>query len=94
MLTVGWGLTVMTTMICEVIAAVAMLIARWRMPAPWMETLAGTMLFAAVVTGAIGVALTMVVATARNTPAPRRLLIFAWIVSVAPLLIAIERLSR
>lgn len=93
MLTVGWGLTVLTTLIADVSAIVISLVARWWGATPGLEIVAATLTFSAIVTGLIGVGLTVYVVTAREEPPPRNLVYLAILVSAFPWVLMIGRYS-
>jgi len=92
-LTVGWMLTVVTTLACEI----GFVISRWLAAgsdSPLMM-LSGLLLFAAFVIGVIGLLIMSIVLRARRLPPPSVVIVFASVISGAPLaMAAIEVLNR
>ncbi|MGH7134548.1 MAG: hypothetical protein ACREHD_02345 [Pirellulales bacterium] len=92
-LTVGWMLTVVTTLACEV----GFVISRWLADGsdgPLM-VLSGLLLFAAFVIGVIGLLIMSIVLRTRRLPPPSGVVVFASVISGAPLaMAAIEVLNR
>ena len=92
-LTVGWMLTVVTTLACEL----GFVISRWladSSDSPLM-ILSDLLLFAAFVIGMIGLLIMSIVLRARRLPPPSVVVVFASVISGAPLaMAAIEMLNR
>ncbi|HET6883896.1 MAG TPA: hypothetical protein VFI31_27325 [Pirellulales bacterium] len=92
-ITVGWMLTVITTLACEV----GFVISRWlagdeRSP---LMVLSGLLLFAALVIGVVALLILPVVLRSRRVPPPSGVVVFAVVVSAAPLaMAAMEVLNR
>jgi membrane protein YdbS with pleckstrin-like domain len=90
-LTVGWMLTVSTTLACEVGFVLARWLAGGERP---LMLLSYLLLFAAVVIGLIALFITPVVLRSRRVPPPAGVTVFALVVAAAPLLlVAIEMLE-
>ncbi len=85
-LTVAWCLSVITVFLCDLGSACAWFYLRVDPGAERMQVLAGLLLFAAVVTGVVALVLIPVVCRLRSEPPPRGFLVFAVLVSVAPLI--------
>lgn len=84
-LTIGWMLTVITALACEL----AFVAASWlgsRRPGDWSQIFSSLMLFAALVVGFLALLLTPVVAKTRRVPPPRGVTIFAILVGALPLI--------
>ncbi|HWB13268.1 MAG TPA: hypothetical protein VG826_28845 [Pirellulales bacterium] len=90
-LTVGWMLTVITTLACEV----GFILARWLAGGERsLMVLSQLLLFAAFVIGLIALFVTPVVLRSRRVAPPPGVTIFALVVGAAPLLlVAIEMLE-
>ena len=93
-LTVGWMLSVMTTLGCELGVVTARVVhAAW----PDLErivVLGELLLFAAVVSGLLSLLLAAIVFRVRQVAPPRGITAFALIVAVAPLVALFFRLGR
>lgn len=91
-LTIGWMLTVFTTLVCELGFAVT----QWFSPAEggMLRVLSGMMLFAALVIGFLSLLLTAVTARSRREPPPRGITVFAVVVGAAPMLIMVAHLLQ
>ncbi len=85
-LTVVWTLTVTTTFLCDIGAAVTRLWLTADPEAAGAELISGMLLFAAVVTSLLVLGLLPIVLRIRRQPPPRGYIVFAVLVSVAPLL--------
>ena len=90
-LTVGWMLTVVTTLVCEV----GFVLARWLAGGDGpLFVLSNVLLFAAFVIGLVALFVTPVVLRSRRVPPPSGVTVFAIAVSAAPiLLVTIEMLE-
>jgi hypothetical protein len=86
--TVGWMLSVMTTLVCAVVAALVWLVMRERAEAASAMVLVRLLHFSAVVTACISLALLPVVIKIRREPPPVSLVLFAAIVAALPILAA------
>jgi hypothetical protein len=85
-LTVGWMLSVITALVCELaFAGVRGYLLAVDGESPRMEMLAAVLVFAAVVVGLISLALAFAVVKAGRTPPPRGILTFSIVVGVLPL---------
>ena len=93
-LTIGWLLTVMTTLVCEIGYFVVTWISNWQADVQWLELLAGVLMFAALVVGLASVALSITVLRMRKSPPPTPILAFALLVGLTPILVAIARALR
>lgn len=92
-LTVGWMLTVVTTLACEIGFVVSRAMAGVS-EGPLM-ILSQLLLFAALVIGTIALLMTPVVVRSRRLPPPAGVTVFAVTVAAAPLaLVAIEMLKQ
>lgn len=88
-LTIGWMLMVVTTLVCEVGSAVARLAAGIN-EGP-LQMLSELLLFAALVIGFIGLLVTPVVLRSRRAPPPSGVVAFAVVVTAAPfVMVAVE----
>jgi hypothetical protein len=92
-LTVGWMLSVMTTLVCELgfVAARAYLIVVAPASAR-IQVLAMVLLFAAFVVGSVSLELAYAVVRGRHTPPPRGILVFSVVVGAAPAATVLLRL--
>lgn len=91
-LTVGWMLMVVTTLACEVGFVVSRMLADSGGP---LMLLSGLLLFAALVIGLIALATMPVVVRSRRAAPPTGIVVFAAVISGAPLAMAlIEVLNR
>jgi hypothetical protein len=90
-LTIGWMMAVLTTLVCELGGLAGDLYVRWRPAAVGVGTLSGFLLFAALVLGLIGLALTALVFKARRVRPPRGVTVFSLAVNIAPLLLLVLR---
>ncbi len=87
MLTVGWMLSVVTTLICEVGFVLARAYLLLVDPtASRMGVLAGMLLFAAAVVGVISLVLCAVVVKLRRAPPPQGVIVVAVVIGAIPLL--------
>jgi hypothetical protein len=84
-MTVGWLLTTLTTLVCEVVGAAATWFAQRNPQAVGIAALATVLLFAAVITGALALLLLAVAWKLRTVKPPRGITVFAVFVSAAPL---------
>ncbi len=82
-LTIGWLLSVFTTLLCLIGAVVARWIGVARLP-----MLSGLLLFSAFIIGVASVALGFLVRRTRLTPPPRGVFVFAMVVGLLPILAA------
>jgi hypothetical protein len=80
-LTIGWLLSVMTTLLCVCGA----LIARW-IGVAQLPMLSGLLLFAALVIGIASLGLGLLIRRVRRVPPPRGVYVFATIVGMLPIL--------
>jgi hypothetical protein len=85
-LTVGWMLTVVTTLACEIGFAAARLMSDGSDGTLMM--LSRLLLFAAFVIGILALLMTPVVVRSRRLPPPPGIIVFAVTVAVAPLVLA------
>jgi len=91
-LTIGWMLSVMTTLVCELgFTAARVVLLLVDRDAPWIATLAGVLLFAAAVVGLVSLLLAWAVVKMRREPPPRGILVFALVVGAAPLAMMLAR---
>lgn len=91
-LTIGWMLTVITTLGCEV----GFVLARWASGGGEgsLMVLSQLLLFSALVIGIIALLITPVVLSSRRLPPPSGITVFAIVVAAAPLaMAAIEMLK-
>jgi len=87
--TIGWLLSVFTTLVCLCGAMIARWIGVSRLP-----LLSGLLLFAALVIGSISLGLGVVVRRVRRAPPPHGVYVFAVVVGALPILaVVIEMLS-
>ena len=92
-LTVGWMLTVVTTLACEIGFVVARSMADGGDGSTMM--LSQLLLFAAFVIGILALLMTPVVVRSRRSPPPSGVTVFALVVAVAPLvMVAVEMLKK
>lgn len=85
-LTIGWMLTVVTTLVCE--TAYVLVRSMNRAGQPSLTMLAGLLLFAALVTGIVVLIMTPVVLRGRRHPPPRPVTIVSLFIGAAPLALA------
>ncbi len=90
-LTVGWMLSVVTALVCEVASAAANLLAP---PKSLMALLAEYLLFAALVIGGVALLLTPLVFKLRRQPPPRGVTVFSLVVGATPFVVVMLRLLR
>ncbi|MDZ4782414.1 MAG: hypothetical protein SGJ19_19385 [Planctomycetia bacterium] len=83
-LTIGWLLSVMTTLLCVCGALVARWIGVARLP-----VLSGLLLFAALVIGVASLGLGVLIRRVRSVPPPRGVYVFATVVGILPILAVI-----
>ena len=86
-LTVAWVICILTVAACDLGAAATRLSADAFDDAPGVALLSGLLLFAAAIIGLLCVVLTPVVVRIRVEPPPPGLIVFALVVSAAPLLV-------
>jgi hypothetical protein len=92
-LTIGWMLTVVTTLVCEL--AFVLVRSMNRTGQPSLSMLAGLLLFAALVSGLVVLVMTPVVLRGRRQPPPRAVTIVSLVIAAAPLvLVALEVLRE
>ena len=84
--TIGWMLTVITTLVCELGFVVARWFAKADPDGP-LGMLSGLLLFAAVLIGFISLLAAPVAIKSRREPPPRGITVFALVVGAAPLVI-------
>ncbi len=85
-LTVGWMLSVMTTLLCELgLIAVRGYLLLATDESPKIELLAGMLLFASVVVGLISLALAAAVVRGRRVPPPTGVLVISLVIGSLPL---------
>jgi hypothetical protein len=95
MLTVGWMLMVVTTLVCEVGSGIAhWYVAKINPRAQMIDVLSGLLLFAAFVIGFLLLLLSPVIIKGRRTPPPRGVIVFAVVVGIAPLLVVLFQAIR
>jgi hypothetical protein len=93
-MTVGWLLTALTTLVCELGAAAAFWFARRDPEALSIAALALVLMFAALVTGLLSLLLLAAAWKLRSTKPPRGITVFAIFVSLAPVaMLAVMRLT-
>ncbi len=85
-LTVGWMVSVVTTLICDLAAAISRLYVVWINPATRLELLSNVLWFAAAVLGLITLFMTPIILKSRREPPPTPILILAIVVAGVPLL--------
>ncbi|HEY2838523.1 MAG TPA: hypothetical protein VGJ26_05215 [Pirellulales bacterium] len=86
MLTVGWMLSLITGLLCEIGFVLARAYVLFVDPtAGRMEVLASMLLFAAAVLGLFSLALCAVVVKLRKAPPPRGIVVFGIVIGAAPL---------
>ena len=91
-LTVGWMLIVMMTLVCQIGAAgVRLFLAGQPEPLPRMELLGGILVFAGLVLGLATLGLLPIVYRVRRDPPPRGIVVFAAVVGMVPVLMALVR---
>ncbi len=90
-LTIGWLLTVMTTLVCEVAYFIAMLILRRQADLQWLALLAGVLMFAALVVGLTSVGLLVLVHRLRKSQPPTPIVACSLFIGLTPVLVAIAR---
>ncbi len=84
-LTVGWVLTLITTIFCLFVASSARAFVWFVQPeASMIEALSGLMLFSAAVISVILVVLTPIIVRRKKSNPPRGLVYFAYVVAVTP----------
>ena len=92
-LTVACSLAVMTAFACEIGVVLARVGVALASSLEWLGLLGGLLFFAALVVGAIGLMLLLIVVRRKRAPVPRPLIGFAMAVGVAPWLYwLVERL--
>ena len=84
-LTVGWSMMVLMTLICEIGAAGAIWYGHFHPEAQAAEALAALLLLGALVVGALLLVLTPVVVRSRREKPPRGIVVLALVVGAAPL---------
>jgi uncharacterized membrane-anchored protein len=85
-LTVGWMMTMITTLICLIAAAAARAFVRYvNAEAVLVGALSGLLLFSAAVIGLILLVMTPIVVKRKNSDPPTGLVFFAYLVGIAPL---------
>lgn len=85
-LTVGWMLTMITTLFCLIAATAARAYMRYAQPeATMIGMLSGYMLFSAGVMGLILLVLTPIIVKRKKSDPPQGLVFFAYLVGLAPL---------
>lgn len=90
-LTIGWLLTVMTTVVCLAGHLVVKLLGNWQLGGAWVDVLAGILLFAAVVVGIGSIALLALVRKMRAESPPGPIMVFSLAVGLAPLLFVLAQ---
>ena len=94
-LTTGWLLTVLTTLFCELGGAAALWWANAQPQALPIAVLSSMLLFAAAVTGVLGLLLLVVVWKLRKAKPPLGITAFSLVVSLVPIVvIAVQAGSR
>jgi hypothetical protein len=89
--TIGWILSTLTTLACELIGLASALAAMFWTDLAAAALLSGFMLFAALVVGIVSLLLLAVVWRGRRQPAPRSLLVGSLMIALAaPLLMTIR----
>lgn len=86
-LTVGWMLTVLATLGCQLAWLAAWLYSAWRPGAVQIDLLGRLLLFAGAVSGLVSIGLAGVVARLRRGPVPRPITAAALAIALAPLTI-------
>ena len=84
-LTVGWSMMVLMTLICEIGAAGALWYGHFHPEAQVAEALAALLLLGALVVGALLLVLTPVVVRSRREKPPRGIVVLALVAGAAPL---------
>src|SRR5205085_780183 len=87
--TVGWMVVVLTTLTCEVVGLAVSSWARIQTESLGLSRLASFLLFAALVSGCFALMLQAILWKVRRVPPPSGISVFALVVSVVPLLLAI-----
>lgn len=90
-LTVGWAMSLLTTLGCELLTSAVHLWLRWGQATPALELLAGLLLFASVVVGLLAVALLGLVQWLRRMPLSTGAVTFSLSVSAAPAVLVLAR---
>lgn len=91
-LTVGWMLTVMTTLLCQIGSAAVRIYLHWQPDTlPRLELLSVVLIFAGLVLGVVTLVLLPIVYRMRRDPPPWGIVVFAAVVGVVPVLMAIVR---
>ena len=90
-LTVGWLVSALTTLLCEIISVAAAWLASGSGADQRVELFSGFLLFASLATGLVTLLLTPLVCLSRKAPPPRGITVFAVVVAVIPLLILLAR---
>jgi hypothetical protein len=91
--TIGWMLTVMTTLVCELGAVASRWLGRFNPDGP-LDLLGNLLFFAAAVIGFISLLAAPVAIKSRRRPPPRGILVFALVVGAAPLAIMFVQMVR
>ena len=92
--TIGWSLTVVTTLVCDLGTIAARLYFRLQPEAVRVGALSELLLFAAVTIGIISLGLLAVVIKVRRESPPRGFVVFAILIAAAPLVAIVARLAR
>jgi hypothetical protein len=81
----GWGVALLTALICEVAAALLYLYAGLRPASPQLRMLTGMFHFAALVMGVIGLAMIPMIFKVRQDPPPPAIVMLAVVIGGLPL---------
>ena len=92
--TVAWTVSVMTVLLCDVGAMLALVYAARRPDLPGVAMLGRLLLFAGAVVGFLSLSLLPIVYRLRRTPPPRGLAVFGVCIAAAPLLAILVRAMR
>jgi hypothetical protein len=87
--TVGWMLSVMTTLVCAAVALLVWLVVRERPDSGSAMVLVRLLHFSAVVTACVSLALLPAVIKIRREPPPLSLVVFSAMVAALPILAAL-----
>lgn len=90
-MTVGWMVSVLTTLVCELVGLSLQAWAAARPEVAGLGRFSAFLLFVAVVSGTVALVLQGIVWKVRRVSPPRGISVFALVVSAVPLVVAILR---